>query len=119
MSDPTYEAMLEDARSRVQEISPRDAIAERADRDTTIVDVRDDNEWNLFRVPGAIHIPLGEIQQRAEQELLKERRAIVYCARGNRSALAADQLQQMGYLDVVSLAEGIRGWIGAGGDVEE
>ncbi|MEP6691631.1 MAG: rhodanese-like domain-containing protein [Gemmatimonadaceae bacterium] len=120
MSDPTYEQSVADAKTRVQEIAPRDAVAERADRpDTVFVDVREPNEWSLFRIPGALHAPIGTLAEQIESQLPKERRAIVYCARGNRSALAADQLQQMGYMDVVSLADGIRGWVGAGGDVEE
>ncbi len=120
MSDPIYDQQVADAKTRVQEIAPRDAIAERADRpDDIFLDVREPNERGLFRIPGAVHVPIGALAARVESDVPKDRRVVVYCARGNRSALAADQLQQMGYVDVVSLADGIRGWVGAGGNVEE
>ncbi len=108
-----------DPKSRIQELSPADAISERAERDTLFLDVREDNEWNLFRIPGALHVPLADLEQRVQNEVKPDRRVIVYCKSGNRSAVAADQMQQLGYIDVVSLAEGIRGWMGAGGELEE
>ncbi len=108
-----------DAKSRIQELLPPAAIAERAEGDTLFLDVREQKEWNLFRIPGAEHIPLAALVQRVRDEITPERRVIVYCASGNRSALAADQMQQLGYADVVSLADGIRGWMNAGGELEE
>jgi rhodanese-related sulfurtransferase len=120
MTDPTYEARVSDSKSRIQEISPRDAVAERAERsDVVFLDVREPQEWNLFHIPGATLIPLGALADRVESQIPHDKRVIIYCARGNRSALAADLMQQMGYVDVVSLAEGIRGWAYAGGEIEE
>lgn len=113
--------MVADAKTRIREVTPREAIAERlaGEPAPVFLDVRDPQEWNLFRIPGAVHVPLGALGERASGSVDAARRIIVYCARGNRSALAANALQEMGYGDVASLAQGIRGWMEAGGDVEQ
>ena len=111
--------LIAEAKKRVQEISPREAIAERkAGRGAVFLDVREPNEWNLGHVPGAVHIPRGTLETTVEQRIPRDKRVVIYCAGGNRSALAADTLQQMGYTDVASVAEGFRGWVGSGGEVE-
>jgi len=81
----------------------------------TLVDVREDCEWEKGRIPGAIHMSRGTIERDAEtlfpdttQEL------ICYCGGGFRSALAVDVLMQMGYSNVISMDGGARGWDEAG-----
>ena len=111
--------LINEAKQRIREISPRDAVAlHREGGDAVFVDVREPNEWNLGRVPGSVFIPRGTLEGQIEQRVPRDRRIVLYCAAGNRSALAADTLRQMGYTKVESLADGWRGWVGAGGSSE-
>lgn len=120
MDGKSYEEQVAEAKSRVTEVPPADAVAlRRAGDGVVFVDVREPNEWNLFRIPGAVHVPLGAVRDTVREAVPAERRVVVYCARGNRSALAADAMRELGYGSVVSLAGGIMAWMGAGGDVEE
>jgi rhodanese-related sulfurtransferase len=120
MTDKTYEQMVAEAKTRIREVTPEEAIAlRRRGEDAVFLDVREPQEWNLFRIPGAVHIPLGQLDQRVADEVPRDRRVVVYCARGNRSALAADTMQNMGYTDVASMAAGITGWAHAGGDIDD
>lgn len=69
-------------------------------------------------MPGAVHVARGTLEGRIEGAVPRERKVILYCARGNRSALAADTMREMGYRDVSSLAGGIQAWVDAGGHIE-
>jgi rhodanese-related sulfurtransferase len=64
-------------------------------------------------------MPRGTLETTIEAVVERDRPIVVYCASGNRSALAADTLQQMGYGDVSSLIGGFRGWVEAGGDIDD
>jgi rhodanese-related sulfurtransferase len=112
--------LLEEARRRITEVSAGDVVpmVERKDP-VVLLDVREPNEWNLGHIPGAIHLPRGQLESHIEALVPRDRSIIVYCAAGNRSALAADTLQQMGYARVSSLAGGWRAWIDADGSVED
>ena len=111
--------LVNEAKSRIKEVSAREVreLRERGE-DIVILDVREPNEWNLGRIPGAVFIPRGTLETKIEQAIPRDASVIIYCASGNRSALAADTMQQMGYKDVASLAGGWRDWVGAGGQVE-
>ncbi len=86
----------------------------------TLVDVREDREWNVAHVAGAIHLGKGVIERDIEQAVPDTATKIVlYCGGGYRSALAADALRQMGYEDVYSLAGGWRAWNDAEMPVED
>lgn len=112
--------LVNEAKQRIREVSPSEVkqMVERQE-DVVYLDVREPNEWNLGHIPGAVHIPRGTLETKVEQAIPRDRRVVVYCAGGNRSALAADTLQQMGYENVASMAEGWRGWMQAGGPVED
>lgn len=110
--------LINEAKQRIREVSPREAAEMRRQPDVIFLDVREPYEWNLGHVPGAIHIPRGTLESNVEPRVPREATVVVYCAAGNRSALAADTMQQMGYGDVASMAGGWRDWVGAGGDVE-
>jgi rhodanese-related sulfurtransferase len=112
MSDP-----VADAKTRIREISVADAMSELGGT-TFFLDCREQNEWNLVHIPGATLLPLGQIDSRVEGVVDKDRRVIVYCARGNRSAIGADIMQNKGYTNVVSMAGGIRDWVDEGGDTD-
>ncbi|RUS45694.1 rhodanese-like domain-containing protein [Cohnella sp. AR92] len=76
----------------------------------SIIDVREPDEWNSGHIPGAKHLPLGQISAR-HSELDPKRETIVVCRSGNRSGLACELLEAMGY-DVVNLTGGMLGWKG-------
>jgi rhodanese-related sulfurtransferase len=109
---PAFLALVNDAKKRVRETTV-DKVKSRLDRGELllIVDVREDHEWAKDHLPGAVHLGKGVIERDAEA-CLKDKGAeiILYCGGGFRSALAADNLQRMGYTNVVSMDGGIRGW---------
>ncbi len=75
------------------------------------IDVREDNEWNAGHAVGAIHLGRGIIERDIEKEIPdKGELLVLYCGGGFRSALAADNVQKMGYTNVLSMAGGIRTW---------
>ena len=80
-----------------------------------LVDVREDNEWAKGHVPGAVHLSKGIIERDIEQRVPDTTaKVILYCGGGFRSALAAENLQKMGYTNVESMDGGWRGWVEAG-----
>lgn len=120
MTFKTGAELIEEARERIREISPAELkLVHDSGEAPVCLDVREPNEWNLGRIPGAVHLPRGNLESKVEGILDRSQRIIVYCARGNRSALAADTMQQMGFENVMSMSEGFGGWVAAGGDVEE
>jgi rhodanese-related sulfurtransferase len=113
------EERVRDAKSRIHEVAAPDAIARSASGEVVLLDVREANEWNLFRIPGAVHLPLATVAERVGEAVPHDREVIVYCAGGTRSAVAADEMQRLGYTNVSSLAGGIRAWASAGGALED
>ncbi len=111
--------LINDAKRRIREVAAAD-VREMQARGQPVVylDVREQNEWNLGRLPRATFLPRGTLETTIEQRVPRDATIVVYCASGNRSALAADTLQQMGYRDVASMAGGFRAWVEGGGDVE-
>lgn len=109
--------LVNEAKQRITEIDPRDARTAHAGGDAVFVDVREPNEFNLGRVPGAIPLPRGTIETRGEGMLPRDKTIVVYCGGGSRSALAADTLQLMGY-EVRSLRGGYRAWVEDDGPIE-
>ena len=76
-----------------------------------LVDVRQQNEWNQGHIPGAVLIPLGDLESRIEAAAPdRSRPVILYCASGNRSARGARTLEELGYEDTVSVAGGFIDW---------
>jgi rhodanese-related sulfurtransferase len=109
---PRFLKIVDDAKTRIRETNV-DAVKTRLDRGDkfVLVDVREENEFAKDHVPGAIHMGKGVIERDIEgrvPELNTE--MILYCGGGFRSALAADNLQKMGYTNVISMDGGIRGW---------
>lgn len=120
MSYKTGADLVTEARQRIRELTPRAVLAmQEQGAPVVYLDVREPNEWNLGHLPNAIHIPRGNLESNIEARVGRDETVVIYCARGNRSALAADTLQQMGYTDVASMAEGFGGWVAIGGPVED
>jgi rhodanese-related sulfurtransferase len=120
MTYKTGTDLVNEAKERIREVTPREVLAmQERNAEVVYLDVREPNEWNLGHLPNAIHIPRGNLESNIEARVDRDQTVVIYCARGNRSALAADTLQQMGYTDVASMAEGFGGWIAIGGPVED
>lgn len=117
MVDSSDADAVEQAKSRITQVKPAQAMLD-SGPDVLFVDVREPMEWNVAHLPKAIHIPLGSLADKVETLVPRDKRVVVYCARGNRSALAADIMQQMGYTNVASMSEGMRGWVDSGGQIE-
>ncbi len=117
MTEISRAQSVDEAKTRIKQVTAADALRDMND-DTILLDVRESNEWNMAHIPGAVFIPLAEVEEKVEGLVPRERKVIVYCASGNRSAFAADSMRQMGYADVASMAGGIRGWVDAGGEIE-
>jgi rhodanese-related sulfurtransferase len=107
--------LISAAKTRIPEIGAAEA---KAAAKPVYLDVREPNEWNLGRIPGAVFIPRGTLETSVEQRIPRDATVVVYCASGNRSALAADTMREMGYEHVSSLRGGFRAWVDAGGEVE-
>lgn len=113
---PEFEALCQDAKSRIAETSVAQVLARQQERvDFVLVDVREDNEWQRGHVTGAIHLGRGVLERDVIAAIPdKASEIVLYCGGGFRSALAADNLQKMGYRKVFSLAGGWKAWIAAG-----
>jgi len=108
--------LVKDAKSRVKEEDYRETKKRLdAGEKFVLVDTREDSEWARGHIPGAIHLGRGVIERDIEKTVPdKNTRVVLYCGGGYRSALAADNLQKMGYRDVISMDGGWRGWTDAG-----
>jgi molybdopterin/thiamine biosynthesis adenylyltransferase/rhodanese-related sulfurtransferase len=105
-------------RASIREVSPAEADRLR-EAGAALLDVREPVEWEAGHIPGAVHVPRGELESRIE-DLLPDRgrQVVVYCATGVRSAYATQTLGQLGYGDVVNLDGGIEAWRRQGLPVE-
>ncbi len=113
---PGFLKLVEDAKMRIREASVHEVKRRlEAGEKFHVVDVREESEWARGHLPGAIHLSKGIIERDIEQKIPGSSAPIVlYCGGGYRSALAADNLQKMGYTNVVSMDGGWRGWTEAG-----
>ena len=108
--------LVQDAKKNVKETNVAD-VKRRSDAGEKffLVDVREDNEWANGHLPGAVHLGKGIIERDIVQRVPDANaKIILYCGGGFRSALAAENLQKMGYTNVESMDGGWRGWVDAG-----
>jgi rhodanese-related sulfurtransferase len=113
---PRFLKIVDDARSRVRETNV-DEVKARLDQGDkfVLVDVREDREFEADHIAGAVHLGKGIIERDIEKTVPdKEATVVLYCGGGFRSALAADNLQKMGYRNVISMDGGWRGWTESG-----
>ena len=113
---PGFLKLVDNTRSRIRETNVPE-IKQRLDRKDqfTLIDVREESEWAKGHLPGAIHLSKGIIERDIENAVpVKGTPIVLYCGGGYRSALVADNLQKMGYTNVLSMDGGWRGWTEAG-----
>lgn len=113
---PGFQRIVDEARSRIREtdVPTVKAWLDRGER-FYLVDVREESEWNAGHLPGALHLGKGVIERDIERTIPDtDAEIVLYCGGGFRSALAADNLQKMGYTNVQSMDGGFRGWKEAG-----
>jgi rhodanese-related sulfurtransferase len=109
---PRFEQLCRQTKNHVREVTV-DQVKAKLDKKEPfhLVDVREESEWAKDHLPEAIHLGKGVIERDIEQRIPQtDAPIILYCGGGFRSALAADNLQKMGYTNVASMDGGIRGW---------
>jgi rhodanese-related sulfurtransferase len=117
---PSFSDMVEAARPNVREVSAAEAkeMVE-GDPDAIILDVRESHEWDMGHIPGAVLVPLGQLDLVADPSGPRpnpdltgrtDKLIVAQCGTGKRSILAADLLQKLGYRKVVSMKAGFVGW---------
>ena len=116
---PTGAEVIRKIRSQVEEVDPSE-VREHLGNGVVLVDVRESEEWDAGHIPGAKHVPRGYLESRIEGAVAdRDQRVVLYCASGQRSALAANTLrEQLGYENVASMNGGITLWKDRGYDVE-
>ena len=117
---PAFLKLVQDAKTRVKECTVEDVKRRRDAGDKfLLVDVREESEWAAGHAAGAVHMSKGTIERDIETKVPdKGAPLVLYCGGGFRSALAADNLQKMGYTNVISMDGGWRAWTQAGLPVE-
>ena len=113
---PGFLKLVEESKKRVKETNVEDVKRKMdAGEKFLLVDCREESEWGRGRLPGAVHMSKGIIERDIEVKVPDTAsKIIIYCGGGFRSVLVADNLQKMGYKDVISMDGGWRGWTAAG-----
>src|SRR3954470_24298830 len=109
---PTGAEVIRKIRSQVEEVDPAEVRAHLGNG-VVLVDVRESEEWDAGHIAGAKHVPRGYLESRVEGAIGSDRsqKVVIYCASGQRSALAANTLKQLlGYENVFSMNGGITLW---------
>jgi rhodanese-related sulfurtransferase len=117
MNEKTGADLIDEAKSRIRQVSAADEVQNR-DPNAVYLDCREPGEYNLGHIADSVFLPRGNLETKIEGLIPRDAKVVIYCASGNRSALAADTMQQMGYTDGASMAGGIRAWLDAGGEIE-
>lgn len=126
MTQRSAAELVAEAKAKVENLTVEQVAGELDSGEAVLVDLRDSEELAASgRIPGAVHIPRGMIEFRADpsspyhnEALDPSKRTVLYCASGGRSALAAAALQELGYTNVAHLDGGFKKWAEAGQPVE-
>ncbi len=115
-----FEKLVDSVRPGITECTIQDVVRRQAMGESfVLVDVREDSEFNSARIPGARHLGKGVIERDVEEQIPDPATPLVlYCGGGYRSALAAHNLQLMGYTSVFSMDGGFRGWKESGLEID-
>jgi rhodanese-related sulfurtransferase len=116
---PGFLKLVDEAKSRVREVSVEETRRKLETGKAHVIDVREESEWAAGHAGGAEHLGKGVIERDIEVRVPDhDAEIILYCGGGFRSALAADNLQKMGYTNVASMAGGWRAWQEADAQIE-
>jgi rhodanese-related sulfurtransferase len=108
---PEFTQLCNEAKKEIQEMSADDLRLQQSGDDFTLIDVRERDEQAKGTIPGAVCLPRGILEVKIDQVTAdKDRKIVLYCAGGNRSALGAWMLKKMGFRNVISLIGGYNGW---------
>jgi rhodanese-related sulfurtransferase len=109
---PEFHALVDEAKKEIKEIDTNELNRmQQAGEDFTLIDVRDKEEADKGTLPHAVHLSRGMLEHSIDKLTTdKQRKLVLYCGGGSRSALAASSLKRMGFNNVMSLAGGYRGW---------
>src|SRR5690606_5120269 len=108
---PSFRELLNQTKAQIREVDTAAAEAAIAVPGTVMLDVREPDEYEQGAVPGAIHIPRGQLESGIENRIPeKDTPVVIYCAGGTRSAFAAKTMAELGYTDVVSVVGGFNRW---------
>jgi len=110
---PEFQQLCAEAKKEIQEIGPADLRQmQQSGEDFVLIDVRESEEAARGTIPNAVAIPRGILEIKIDQVTAdKDKKIVLYCAGGNRSALAGWMLKKMGFRNVISLAGGYGGWM--------
>jgi rhodanese-related sulfurtransferase len=113
MTMPEFHQLVNEAKKEIQEIGPAELKKMQQDgEDFALIDVREPDETGRGVIPGAVAIPRGKLELDIDRVTSdKNKKVVLYCGGGSRSALAAWMLKKMGFKRVISLATGYRGWM--------
>ena len=116
---PGFLQIVADAKTRIKELTVADVAAKlKAGVRFHLIDVREESEWATGHLPQAMHLGKGIIERDIEAKVpMQSEEIVLYCGGGYRSALAADNLQKMGYTNVWSMDGGFKDWKASGGQV--
>src|SRR3954451_5726742 len=107
----TFRDLLQQAKATITEVDTSQGEQLFHRPDTVVLDVREPDEYEQGALPGAVHIPRGQLESNVENRITDhDAPVLVYCAGGTRSVFAAETLGRMGYTGVVSLAGGFNKW---------
>ena len=110
----TYADLLREARAQIREVTPHE-VDTLPHGGATVIDVREDSEWEQGHLPGALHISKSYVEQQVEGAVPdKASPVVLYCAGGVRSLFAAQALEELGYTNVASMSGGFQQWKSAG-----
>ena len=116
----TAQQLIADAKTTITEITAAEVQRHLSRGDALVlIDIREQNEWNLGHPAPAMYIGRGVLESQIEARVPRDAHVVLTCASGNRSALAARTLQEMGYTNVASMAGGFRDWVASGGEVAD
>ena len=112
MTLPEFKKLVDEVKKDVKEISVADLEALKAQgSEFALIDVREPEDWQNGTIPDAATIPRGVLELKIDEVTSdKDKKIVLYCGGGSRSALAAFMLQKMGFRNVLSLAGGFRAW---------
>ena len=122
MENKTATDLVKEAKLKIEGLSPEQVSDELLDKNTVLIDIRESEELQQNgKISGSVHAPRGMLEFYADEtlpyhkpEFDKNKRLILHCASGGRSALATATLKEMGFKNVAHLDGGIKAWKDSG-----